>query len=355
MPAPINEIVKRRVIQMWLAGEAREKIIADNDIGAGTVSIVVDEYKVGLDNFDLDSFRELTLESKKRGLTSSDLASFFRLYNFFRSSGAKENEIESFITNINSGYIHPGKAIELINQIYEIKKSQPVPPDQLLEYIKQKLEEKQRIDEEIKEVDAVLQNKNVKVKAINDCIKLSQKLDKHGLSTQDVNKLVKFVMTAKRYGFDSKNVGAKMSNIKQLESRQRDLVRSSMELAKQNANYRGIFPLAQIIYDMRMGSSEIISFKVAVNEAAQIYGLTPSAAALSVVNITSDHNKIGQLKQELFNLSLQKCAINEFFSTHSQAIMALANLRNHGITEDRLIHLNNILENDGYKLASSTT
>jgi uncharacterized protein (UPF0335 family) len=174
MPAPINEIVKRRVIQMWLAGEAREKIIADNDIGAGTVSIVVDEYKVGLDNFDLDSFRELTLEAKKRGLTSSDLASFFRLYNFFRSSGAKENEIESFITNINSGYIHPGKAIELINQIYEIKKSQPVPPDQLLEYIKQKLEEKQRIDEEIKEVDAVLQNKNVKVKAINDYIKLSQ-------------------------------------------------------------------------------------------------------------------------------------------------------------------------------------
>jgi hypothetical protein len=116
-----------------------------------------------------------------------------------------------------------------------------------------------------------------------------------------------------------------------------------------------MFPLARLIYDMRIDNSELISFKVAVNVAAKTYRLTPSAAALSVVNITSDHNKIGQLKQELFNLSLQKCAINEFFSTHSQAIMALANLRNHGITEDRLIHLNNILENDGYKLAASTT
>jgi hypothetical protein len=47
MPAPINEIVKRRVIQMWLAGEAREKIIADNEIASGTVSIIVDEYKAG--------------------------------------------------------------------------------------------------------------------------------------------------------------------------------------------------------------------------------------------------------------------------------------------------------------------
>jgi hypothetical protein len=68
MPAPIDEIVKRRVVQQWLAGEARETIIADNSIGAGTVSIIVDDYKAGLDNFNLDSFRELTLEAKKRGI-----------------------------------------------------------------------------------------------------------------------------------------------------------------------------------------------------------------------------------------------------------------------------------------------
>jgi hypothetical protein len=72
MPAPIDEIVKRRVIQQWLAGEPREKIIADNDIGSGTISIIVDEYKTELDNFDLDSFRELTLEAKKRGISSSE-------------------------------------------------------------------------------------------------------------------------------------------------------------------------------------------------------------------------------------------------------------------------------------------
>src|SRR6188472_4090 len=134
MPAPIGEIVKRRVIQQWLAGETREKIIADNNIGAGTVSIIVDEYKLGLDNFNHDSFRELTIEAKKRGISTSDLASFFRVYNFFRTSGAKENEVESFITNINSGYIPPGKAIELINQIHEITKSESVPPDQLPNY-----------------------------------------------------------------------------------------------------------------------------------------------------------------------------------------------------------------------------
>jgi hypothetical protein len=107
MPAPIDEIIKRRVVQRWLSGEARDKIAVDNNIGAGTVSAIVDNYKIGLDNLDFGSFRELMVKAKKRRMTPSDLASFFRLYNFFRNSGASENEIESFITRVSTGDIPP--------------------------------------------------------------------------------------------------------------------------------------------------------------------------------------------------------------------------------------------------------
>jgi hypothetical protein len=65
MPAPIDEIVKRRVIQEWLSGEPRDKIAAANNIGSGTVSSIVNSYKIGLDNLDLDSFRGLMVEAKK--------------------------------------------------------------------------------------------------------------------------------------------------------------------------------------------------------------------------------------------------------------------------------------------------
>ena len=34
MADPIDKIVKRRVVQQWLVGEAREKIIVDNSISA---------------------------------------------------------------------------------------------------------------------------------------------------------------------------------------------------------------------------------------------------------------------------------------------------------------------------------
>ena len=114
-------------------------------------------------------------------------------------------------------------------------------------------------------------------------------------------------------------------------------------------------PLAELIEAMHIGESELISFKIAANEAAETYGLTPSAAALRVINVILDYNKKGQLKHELSELSFQKYAINRFCSSRSQVIMALMNLRNHGITEDQIISLNKFLENNGYNIDMKST
>ena len=127
MPAPIDEIVKRRVIQQWLAGEAREKIIADNDIGAGTVSSIVAGYKAGLEELDFDSIRQLAVETSQHGLTLSELASHFRLYNYFIKSAAAEDKIESFITKVSSSDVSPEKMIELVYQLHEISKQESTP------------------------------------------------------------------------------------------------------------------------------------------------------------------------------------------------------------------------------------
>jgi mannitol-specific phosphotransferase system IIBC component len=104
---------------------------------------------------------------------------------------------------------------------------------------------------------------------------------------------------------------------------------------------------------MHIGKNELISFKIAVNEAIETYGLTLSSAALRVINIVSDYNKKGQLKRELAELSLHKYAINEFCSSRSQVINALANLCSHGITEQKIISLNNFLANNKYNINSS--
>ncbi len=289
MPAPIDEIVKRRAIQQWLAGESREKIIADNDIGAGTISIIVDEYKAGLDNFDLDSFRELTLEAKKRGISSSDLASFFRLYNFFCGSGGKENEVESFIININSGYIPPGK----VNQLYEISKVESIPIDQVSAYIGKKYEEKQKIDEEIRQADTILQSKNVAIEAINGYLKLSEELDKHGLSAKYTDKLLNLLLNAKEYQFDVKKIAGKLRGIQRLEKKEKQLRGRCEIFTKQIAKYKNILPLVEEISALQIGVEDLITFKVAINQAVKkYYDLSPLAATLRLIEDIKKYNKI---------------------------------------------------------------
>jgi hypothetical protein len=79
-------------MQQWLSGKARDKIAADNNIGSGMVTSVIDNYKIGLDNLDFGSFRELMVEAKKQGLTPSDLASHVRLYNYLSSRGQQKTK-----------------------------------------------------------------------------------------------------------------------------------------------------------------------------------------------------------------------------------------------------------------------
>jgi hypothetical protein len=109
----------------------RDKIAAENNIGAGTVTSIVSNYKVGLETLDFDSIRQLALEIRKQGLNWSDLASHFRLYNYFIKSWAAEEQIEEFVTNVHLSDITPEKVIQYVNQIHEIAKEESIPLDQI--------------------------------------------------------------------------------------------------------------------------------------------------------------------------------------------------------------------------------
>jgi hypothetical protein len=116
---------------------------------------------------------------------------------------AAEEEIESFISYISSGEVSSEKLIDLVIKYMGFQNQNLFPP-QLPDYIRQKLKEKQRIDEHIQQVDAVLQSKNVTIEAINEYLKLSEELDKHGISTQDIGKLLNILLNAGEYQFDPK-------------------------------------------------------------------------------------------------------------------------------------------------------
>jgi hypothetical protein len=189
----------------------------------------------------------------------------------------------------------------------------------------------------------------------NSSTQLKEELRKYRLSTKDIHRLVNLLLAAKEYRYNPGKVVAKLRNIKRLENKENKLKNSCEMLSKQADKYKEIIPLAQLIWDLRISKNELISFKIAVNEAVETYGFPRSTAAFHVINLIKDHNKKGQLKRELSSLHLQKYAISQFCSRHSQVIMVLMNLRNNGITEEHIISFNNFLESNGYKTSSYTS
>jgi hypothetical protein len=289
----IDERTRRNVIRQWISGFPRDTIAAENNIGAGTVSSIITNYKIGLDNSEFEAARELALAAKKQGLNLPDLASNFRLHNFIKSSRVAEDKIESVIDNINSSNLPPEKVVEYVNQLFNISNTESIPLDQVPNYIEKKLEEKKKIDEEIIQADATLKSTNVSIEAINEHIQLNEELDKYRLSTRDIHRLVNLLKAAKEYRYNPGKIVAKLRNIKGLENKENKLKNSCEMLSKQADKYKEIIPLAQLIWDLHISKSELISFKLAVNEAAELYGFPRSTAAVYVLNNLRDYNKKG--------------------------------------------------------------
>jgi hypothetical protein len=220
MPPLTDEQTRRNVIRQWILGFPPDTIAEQIGIGAGTVSSIVANYKVSLEEPDFDSIRQLAVEARQHGLNLSELALHFRLYNYLVKSGAEEDRIESFIDNINSSHLPPNIVVALVNQLYDVSREQSIPLDQVPNYIEQKLEEKKKIDEQIKQADAELQSKNVSIETINEHMKLNEKLNEYNLSFEDIDKLLNVLINAKENGFDGKKIVGKLRSIKRLENKE---------------------------------------------------------------------------------------------------------------------------------------
>jgi hypothetical protein len=349
MPPTIEASIKTKIIQQWLAGDSRPKIAIDNNVGEGTVSSIVNNFKVGLDNSEFDSARELALELKKHKIRLNDLASHFRLYNCFIKSGASENQVDSFIANVGTAEVPPEKIIDLVNELFTISEGESIPLDQLPGYIGKRLQEKQTIDEEIRQADAMLQSKNVSIEAINEHIQLNEELSKHGLSTKHIHKLLNLLLNAKEYRYSPGKIIAKLRNIKRLENKENRLKNSVEMLSKKEAKYKDIIPFTEEIAALGIGINELLVLEIGIKEAAKYYNLPFVSAAMRLIDDIKSLNKINGLKRELDRLSLQKYALDQACSHQSQSLIALSKLKSYGMTEDRILQLNNILENNGYK------
>ena len=65
MGSKIPREIRLQVIRKWLEGKTRDQIAGELEIGSGTVSEIIKEYRRG--DLDADLLREVALNLKNRG------------------------------------------------------------------------------------------------------------------------------------------------------------------------------------------------------------------------------------------------------------------------------------------------
>ena len=91
--------VKLKVIEGWVQGISRDKIALDSDIGAGTVTSIIQQFKIDIP--DLDLMSNLALKIKKENLDLNYFTSAVRLKKVLDRLEMTEENVESFLEAIN--------------------------------------------------------------------------------------------------------------------------------------------------------------------------------------------------------------------------------------------------------------
>ncbi len=158
--------IKEEVIRKWLSGEQRDKIASDMSMGAGTVTKIISEWKEEIGIPTANALRVLTTELKRMNINALQCAEAYKLLNIIKTLGAqKEENIESFLNQIHKlctfKNIPPEAIVNMTQQIVAL--GDTIPFSQIPEYIQQKIEEKQRLEQEIKTL------RETKLSAQNEC------------------------------------------------------------------------------------------------------------------------------------------------------------------------------------------
>ena len=247
MPIRISNDTRNQVIREWLAGEPRDKIASDTELAAGTISNIIRDWRHDLGYPTADALRQFSIDLKRLGMTTTDCAIGFRTVNIIKRLGlAEANEekgLESFVSNIYNKCkyygLMPDKLVILATQILDLLESMPL--SQIPNYVEEKSKDKQKLEEEIKnllgrkssaqlEYEEALRKKKITIDMLQEFTHMQDTLIEYDLSTEDIPNLVNALKNAQQLGYDANSIADKISTIESLEEKEKELNNNLMML-----------------------------------------------------------------------------------------------------------------------------
>jgi hypothetical protein len=156
MGGKIPRYIKEKVIRQWLNGLTREEIARKNDIGAGTVTAIVQDAKKQEEYNDIDLLREVSRKLKEEGLSLPSLGFAIRLKRKMEENDINEDQIEPIIQDFaiySLRYKIPYDAIiKSGREALYLEQKFGVPIEKIPEYITQGKETIDRLEDQRQEI-----------------------------------------------------------------------------------------------------------------------------------------------------------------------------------------------------------
>jgi chromosome segregation ATPase len=139
MGGKIPRNIKEKVIRQWLDGLTRESIAKENDIGAGTVTGIIQEARIKEEYQDIDLLRQVSLKSKEEGLELPELGFAIRLKRIRQENGINEDQIESIIQDFATYCLRHDASYDTViksgREALYLEEKYRVPIERIPEYI----------------------------------------------------------------------------------------------------------------------------------------------------------------------------------------------------------------------------
>src|SRR5918994_1795162 len=255
MREAISESTKGEIVRLWLAGWQRDRIAGALNLGGGTVSNVISEWRAQIGALTADALRTLAKELRGQNITALQCAEASRFLNQLKNANILPEETVPFIMAIQRKCILSGvSASEIFDVCRQISEpDDSVPIAKLPEIISNEIKMKQSLEGEIptlqkakeglqKEFSSLFDRSRITNYELKKHKETRKRLENYGISLDDLENVVSMIDNLKDYNFDIKGIVRELGeirNCKKILVNLRQQVSSLQNsLARANDEYR---------------------------------------------------------------------------------------------------------------------
>jgi hypothetical protein len=397
MPSKLPDYMKSLVIQQWLQGESRDKIAGDNGLSAGGVTNIINEWRQALGFAVADALRELALTLKRIGITPAQCATGFRVAMMMNKLGVREGSYESFMMDVynrcNNLGLTPESIASHMSSLLEFSKTMPF--SQMPDFIQQKTNEKEKLEQEIKNLknqivvlefeksdcetlrDGALEDMKITKSQLKWYSEAKEELRKYGIPVDDISKLVNLANGIRQLGYDANTILNQYCNLDSVGNEYNKYRMLLADLKKQyNTLSQQYFSLQETVnswnqsisecsklYGMGFGFKELKLLWHTIREIASENNIDRDEAVQKFFKDLNDHyddklgfeSKLEALQAEFNRLLEEGGRLRMELMTLRLVGPSLTKLMQRGVSEQDIVDIAELLKNGGSNSSNSNS